>query len=122
MVYDAEDELVFTDPDGKVRILRGIIVAQTSDFVILQRRDGDHQIARKMISKIVSRSSGPGFVKRAIDLARTREETIQQNAASKMAEAVRAVLEAEDRGDPAERIALLRRQIREAEKAWRESR
>lgn len=49
-----EDEVLF-DENGTLRILRGIIVAENDGWVFLQRRDGDHEIAKSRIVRITRR-------------------------------------------------------------------
>src|SRR2546425_12605523 len=78
---ESEDEVLFIEAStGRERLLRGIITGETADFVLLQRRDGDHEIARKTITKIVRRSGKKGFVARTIDASRAKEESIRQVA------------------------------------------
>src|SRR6266581_6529238 len=99
---ESEDEIVFVQPDGAQRILRGRITAETADSVILSRRDGDHELMRSTIRKIVRRSpKAKGFVARAIDNARQREEDLRQKVFAAVAEAAAELRAAEDRGEDA---------------------
>jgi hypothetical protein len=49
-----EDVIVF-DEGGWVRSLRGIIIEETDEWVKIQRRDGNYEIARRLIIKIERR-------------------------------------------------------------------
>jgi len=46
-----EDKIIFKI-DGIVRVLRGIITHEDETFVYIKRRDGNHRINKKDITKI----------------------------------------------------------------------
>jgi len=50
---DTEDSVVYNDPGQGIRRLRGTVIDDpASQFVVVQRRDGEIQIARAIILKI----------------------------------------------------------------------
>ena len=59
MENDSESKVVFLEGNTE-RVLRGLIIAEDSFFVTLQRRDGKVRIAKSRITKIDSRNSGSG--------------------------------------------------------------
>jgi len=54
---DDEDAVVWQDPEQGIRRLRGTVIDDgKSDFVIVQRRDGEVKIARRFIVKLELRN------------------------------------------------------------------
>jgi len=47
-----ESKITFVEGD-QIRVLRGVIVKEEADYIIVQRRDGVHRINRKFITTIV---------------------------------------------------------------------
>lgn len=50
---EEETKITFCQPDGQIRILRGILIdSDDPDFIILKRRDGVKRIARRFVITI----------------------------------------------------------------------
>jgi hypothetical protein len=50
-----EDEIVFREEGSegtRLRVLRGVIVSEDSDFICIQRRDGDWQIRKSLVERV----------------------------------------------------------------------
>ena|SRR3989442_16013938 len=114
-----EDEVVFTEANGQQRVLRGEITLETPTYIVVSRRDGDHQIMMSTIRKIVRRSAvSKGLISRALDASRAKEESVRQAAASAMSEAAVALESALARNDAAE-ITTARKRLADARTTWR---
>jgi hypothetical protein len=116
-----EDQIEFRDASGAPRVLRGVITNETDRSITVSRRDGDWEIERSRITKVVRRTPRkPNPIAAVIDSSRQKEERLRQAAAAAMADAAVTLEAALCRDDvTVEEVARLRKRLADASATWR---